>query len=85
MNLAEFRKEYSDRGLRREELNPDPVAQFSEWFIQATELGVHEPNAMTLATVDAAGMPCQRTVLLKYFDHGGLSSSPTTAAGRPRR
>ena len=72
MDLAEFRKEYSDRGLHREELNPDPVAQFSEWFIQATELGVHEPNAMTLATVDSSGMPWQRTVLLKYFDRDGF-------------
>ena len=72
MNLAEFRKEYSDRGLRREELNPDPVAQFSEWFIQATELEVHEPNAMTLATVDENGMPYQRTVLLKYYDNNGF-------------
>jgi pyridoxamine 5'-phosphate oxidase len=72
MDLAEFRKEYSDRGLRREELNPDPVAQFSEWFIQATELAVHEPNAMTLATVDETGMPFQRTVLLKYYDHDGF-------------
>jgi pyridoxamine 5'-phosphate oxidase len=72
MNLAEFRKEYSDRGLRREELNPNPVAQFSEWFIQATELEVHEPNAMTLATVDGSGMPYQRTVLLKYYDRDGF-------------
>jgi pyridoxamine 5'-phosphate oxidase len=72
MNLADFRKEYSDRGLRREELNPEPVAQFSEWFIQATELAVHEPNAMTLATVDAGGMPYQRTVLLKYYDREGF-------------
>lgn len=72
MNLADFRKEYSDRGLRREELNPDPVVQFSAWFIQATELQVHEPNAMTLATVDASGMPCQRTVLLKYYDTDGF-------------
>jgi pyridoxamine 5'-phosphate oxidase len=72
MDLAEFRKEYSDRGLHREELNPDPVAQFSEWFIQATELAVHEPNAMTLATVDETGMPYQRTVLLKYFDKDGF-------------
>jgi pyridoxamine 5'-phosphate oxidase len=72
MNLAEFRKEYSDRGLRREELNPDPVAQFSEWFIQATELEVHEPNAATLATVDESGMPYQRTVLLKYYDKDGF-------------
>jgi pyridoxamine 5'-phosphate oxidase len=72
MDLADFRKEYSDRGLSREELNADPVAQFSEWFSQATELKVHEPNAMTLATVDETGMPCQRTVLLKYFDGDGF-------------
>ena len=72
MDLAEFRKEYSDRGLHREELNPDPIAQFSEWFIQATELAVHEPNAMTLATVDESGMPYQRTVLLKYYDKDGF-------------
>ncbi len=72
MDLAEFRKEYSDRGLRRDELHPDPVAQFSEWFIQATELAVHEPNAMTLATVDESGMPFQRTVLLKYYDKDGF-------------
>jgi len=72
MDLAEFRREYSDRGLRREELDRDPVIQFSGWFAQATELGVHEPNAMTLATADADGMPFQRTVLLKYFDREGF-------------
>ena len=72
MDLADFRKEYSDRGLRREELQADPVAQFSAWFHQATELGLHEPNAMTLATVDETGMPCQRTVLLKYYGPEGF-------------
>lgn len=72
MDLADFRKEYSDRGLSREELNADPVAQFSDWFSQATELKLHEPNAMTLATVDETGMPYQRTVLLKYFDGDGF-------------
>ena len=72
MNLAEFRKEYSDRGLKRKEMNADPVAQFSQWFNQATELGLHEPNAMTLATVDESGMPYQRTVLLKYYDGAGF-------------
>lgn len=72
MDLAEFRQEYSSRGLHRKELNPDPVAQFAAWFIQATELAVHEPNAMTLATVDESGMPWQRTVLLKYYDHNGF-------------
>jgi len=72
MDLADFRKEYSDRGLKREEMLADPVAQFSSWFSQATELDLHEPNAMTLATVDETGMPCQRTVLLKYYDQDGF-------------
>jgi pyridoxamine 5'-phosphate oxidase len=72
MDLAELRKEYSDRGLRRDELDADPVNQFALWFRQATEAGVHEPNAMTLATVGTEGMPLQRTVLLKMFDHDGF-------------
>lgn len=72
MDLADFRKEYSDRGLKREEMRAEPVAQFSDWFAQATELGLHEPNAMTLATVDESGRPYQRTVLLKYFDADGF-------------
>ena len=72
MDLAAFRREYSDRGLHRHELNPDPVAQFAAWFNQATELAVAEPNAMTLATVDESGMPWQRTVLLKYYDADGF-------------
>ncbi len=72
MDLADFRKEYSARGLSRAEMNVDPVAQFSEWFAQATKLGLHEPNAMTLATVDENGMPYQRTVLLKFCDTSGF-------------
>lgn len=72
MDLADFRKEYSSRGLRREDLLADPIAQFAAWFQQATDVGLNEPNAMTLATVDETGMPFQRTVLLKYFDTTGF-------------
>ncbi|BCX50395.1 pyridoxine/pyridoxamine 5'-phosphate oxidase [Haloferula helveola] len=72
MDLSDFRKEYSDRGLRREDLEPDPLKQFEQWFQQAIELKLHEPNAMSLATVDPDGMPLLRTVLLKYFDASGF-------------
>lgn len=72
MDLTDFRKEYSDRGMHRENMKSDPVDQFADWFQQATELKLHEPNAMTLATVDEQGMPYQRTVLLKYFDQEGF-------------
>ena len=48
------------------------MVQFEHWFHQAVELQLHEPNAMSLATVDETGMPFLRTVLLKYFDAGGF-------------
>jgi len=72
VDLSDFRKEYSARGLHREDLDADPLKQFEFWFKQAAELGLHEPNAMSLATVDPAGMPLLRTVLLKYFDADGF-------------
>ena len=72
MDLAAFRQEYSARGLRRADLDPDPLRQFEGWFKQAVDLGLPEPNAATLATVDERGMPFQRTVLLKYFDAAGF-------------
>lgn len=72
VNLADFRKEYSDRGLRRADLKADPIQQFDDWFKTATDCGVHEPNAMTLATASATGTPLQRTVLLKGYDEKGF-------------
>jgi len=73
MDLSDFRKEYSARGLHREDLSDDPVEVFEKWFQQATELKVHEPNAMTLATLSPENMPSQRTVLLKAFDQKGFT------------
>ena len=72
MDLSDFRKEYSDRGLHREDLNADPMNQFESWFQQAIDLKLHEPNAMSLATVDPNGRPLLRTVLLKIFDSQGF-------------
>ena len=73
MDLSDFRKEYSSRGLHRKDLSADPTDVFAQWFAQATELGVHEPNAMTLATISPQGIPSQRTVLLKAFDRKGFT------------
>ena len=73
MDLSDFRKEYSSRGLRRDDLAEDPTEVFEKWFQQAMELKVHEPNAMTLATISPDGQPSQRTVLLKAFDQKGFT------------
>jgi pyridoxamine 5'-phosphate oxidase len=72
-DLAALRRDYSMRGLRRSELAADPFTQFASWLNEASERGLMEPNAMTLATVDAEGQPWTRTVLLKTFDARGFT------------
>jgi pyridoxamine 5'-phosphate oxidase len=57
--------------LRREDLDPDPIAQFAAWFAVA-EREAPLPEAMTLATVDADGQPDARMVLLKGVDVEGF-------------
>ena len=71
--LAGMRWDYETRGLSRADLLADPLAQFRRWFEEARDVGVPEPNAMTLATVDASGQPAARTVLLKGVDRRGLT------------
>lgn len=51
----------------------EPLALFLDWFELAKKKEVNDPNAMTLATVDAAGLPNARMVLLKDIDARGLS------------
>jgi pyridoxamine 5'-phosphate oxidase len=43
----------------------DPFALFDEWFAQAREVEINDPEAMALATADEAGNPSVRMVLLK--------------------
>ena len=70
--IADLRREYTLGGLRRADLNADPIAQFNHWFQQARGAGLTEPNAMTLATVGGGGHPSTRIVLLKAVDHRGF-------------
>ena len=50
----------------------DPFALFGEWFGEAVKSEPNDGNAMSLATVDEAGMPDLRMVLLKGFDAEGF-------------
>lgn len=45
--------------------DPDPFVQFRVWFDEAGAAGVHEPEAMALATSDPDGGPSVRVVLLR--------------------
>ncbi|HEX5077614.1 MAG TPA: pyridoxamine 5'-phosphate oxidase [Geminicoccaceae bacterium] len=72
-NLAAMRRDYAAEGLTEAAAHADPLAQFRRWFDDACRAELHEPNAMTLATVDAAGQPAARMVLLKGVDARGLA------------
>lgn len=72
MDISDFRQEYTQQGLTREQLCSDAFEQFELWFQQACSADLPEPNAMCLATVSTNGKPSQRIVLLKYFDRQGL-------------
>jgi pyridoxamine 5'-phosphate oxidase len=71
-DLADLRRDYSSRPLRGADLDIDPVRQFDRWFQDALQAQVLEPNAMSVATVDADGQPSSRTVLLKFYDPNGF-------------
>ena len=51
----------------------DPIAQFAKWFDEAVQAQVNEPNAMSVATVDADGKPSSRIVLIKQYDARGFT------------
>ena len=50
----------------------DPLRLFAAWLKDATEAEPRDPTAMTLATVDAEGVPNARMVLLKGVDKRGF-------------
>jgi len=54
-------------------VDQDPIIQFRQWLDDAIKVGMIEPIAMTLATVDADGRPSARVVLLKGLDADGFA------------
>jgi len=72
LDVAALREEYSHRRLRRRDLDPDPVVQFNRWLAEAVDSRIKDPNAMSLATVNAAGQPSARIVLLKGVGASGF-------------
>jgi pyridoxamine 5'-phosphate oxidase len=70
--IHHLRREYSLRGLDEATADADPIRLFDHWFDEAVRAHIREPNAMSLATVDAGGQPSARIVLLKGYDADGF-------------
>ncbi|MER0446442.1 pyridoxamine 5'-phosphate oxidase [Streptomyces sp. Edi4] len=67
-----MREQYRTTVLAEEDLAPTPIGQFARWFKDAVAGGLHEPNAMVVATATPEGRPSTRTVLLKSYDEHGF-------------
>lgn len=71
--IQNLRQDYRGGSLIESQVSPNPIKQFETWFNDAVKAGVHEPNAMTLATSTINGRPSARIVLLKGFDTNGFA------------
>ena len=61
-----------DQPLELESLPSEPVVLFRRWYEDAERADIRLPNAIALATADAAGRPSIRHVLLRDFDDRGF-------------
>lgn len=63
--IRDRRIQYETDGLDVADVDPDPILQWRRWHDDAHDVGVREPNAMTLATVGLDGDPDARIVLVR--------------------
>ncbi len=70
--LRDRRVQYETAGFDLDDVVAEPVEQWKQWHDQAMEAGVTEPNAMTVATIGADGVPDARIVLVRGADEHGL-------------
>jgi pyridoxamine 5'-phosphate oxidase len=71
-DIAAIRQDYKMNSLLEVNMVSNPIEQFSTWFNEAIASKIEEVNAMTLATVNKAGQPSARIVLLKGMSENGF-------------
>ncbi len=70
--MAEIRHSYEHAGLDVADVAADPIVQFRRWMADWAATGPRDPGVMVLGTVDSAGRPETRAVLLRGLDERGF-------------
>ena len=70
--ISNLRVDYKQADLTETSVKPDPIHQFDDWFRNALDSKLPEPNAMTVASATKDGIPSARIALLKSFDESGF-------------
>lgn len=72
-NLHDKRKIYEKSQLIETEIKENPIEQFRDWFLDASENpSISEANAMAVSTLEEDGCPRIRMVLLKEYTYEGF-------------
>ncbi|MEI7488725.1 MAG: pyridoxamine 5'-phosphate oxidase [Chryseobacterium sp.] len=72
-SLHDKRKVYEKSQLIESEIKQNPIEQFRDWFLEASEnANISEANAMAVSTVEDDGCPRTRMVLLKAYTFEGF-------------
>lgn len=71
-DLSDLRESYERAGLRRADLAPDPIAQFTRWWDEWLLTDPYDAAACVLATASVDGRPSARYVLCRGFDADGF-------------
>ncbi|MPS65282.1 pyridoxamine 5'-phosphate oxidase [Chryseobacterium sp.] len=72
-NLHHKRKVYDKSQLIESEIKSNPIEQFRDWYLEASETpSISEANAMAVSTMEEDGCPRTRMVLLKSYTYEGF-------------
>ena len=71
--LLNTRRDFTKGVLLEEHVPETPLKLLLSWYQAAQDAGLHDANAMSLATIDADGFPVSRIVLLRDASEAGLS------------
>jgi len=72
MKTKEKTGQFTQSELDAAGLLKNPFKQFEQWYQQAEASDNKQPNAFSLTTVSAQGIPSIRTVYLKSYDQNGF-------------
>jgi pyridoxamine 5'-phosphate oxidase len=72
-NIAAIRKNYSRHALTEDAVLASPFDQFNVWLQESIQAQADEPTALVLSTVNNAGRPSARVVLLKDVSAEGFT------------
>lgn len=70
--MSPVHNEFMKNNLMFEDLNPNPLLQFSHWLEEYLQLSVKESVTMSFSTINLEGYPSIRTVFMREYNSRGF-------------